>query len=144
MGALVPQFRDHDPLVADQTDWWSLRSALAEWHMLDRNRYFVIAGRYELCFKAELVLNGALPVVCLTANPIGQALWTDMPTLRGRDAIIITTWWNAPVGVDAVKAEFATVERLPTLSVTSFGVSRAKVDLLVGHRLTNTVPMMAH
>ena len=124
-----------------------MRTALAEWHLDDPARYFVIAGRYENCFKAELVLGGRLPVVCLTSNPIGRALWTDTPALLGRDAIIITTWWNASGGVAAVKAGFAATEPLPTLSVTSFGVPRAKIDLLLGHQLRTVpgaVPAAAH
>src|SRR5262249_55764287 len=135
LGALTPGSRDHDPLLADQTDWWRLRSALADWRMLDPQRYFIIAGRYEVCFKAEFVLRGALPIVCLTPNPIGRALSTDAKALKGRDAIIITTWWNASEGIDAVKAKFAQTEPLPSLTMVEFGLPRNKVDLLLGLRL---------
>lgn len=135
LGDFVPAITgDYDPLVADDTDWRDLRSRLAQDGLLD-SRHFLLLGRYEYCFKAEFVIGDSLPIACLSANPVSHALWRDDGALLGRDAIIITNWWNARQSISEVSAKFASVEKLPPVWITAYGRPVLRVELAIGHNL---------
>jgi Dolichyl-phosphate-mannose-protein mannosyltransferase len=135
LGHLVPAITsDYDPLVADDADWGDLRSRLARDGLLD-SRHFLLLGRYEYCFKAGLVIRDSLPIACLSANPVSHALWRDDAALLGRDAIIITNWWNARQSIAEVNAKFDSVERLPPVWITAYGRAVLRVELAIGHNL---------
>lgn len=125
---------DYDPLVADEADWWNLRTALQRDGLLD-SRHFLIVGRYFFCFKAQLVLDNSVPVVCLDDNPIALSLWRDDAALRGRDAVIVTTWWHAPQPLADIERKFERVEDLPPLWITDHGRPVLRLDLKLGHSL---------
>jgi dolichyl-phosphate-mannose-protein mannosyltransferase len=129
---------DYDPLVADDTDWRNLRTRLEQDGLID-SRHFLLIGRYEYCFKAELVIKDALPIACLSANPVAHALWRDDAALLGRDAIIVANWWNARQSIPAVSAKFASVEKLPPLWITAHGRRVLRVDLAIGHDLQHPI-----
>jgi 4-amino-4-deoxy-L-arabinose transferase-like glycosyltransferase len=135
----VPSFNDYDPIVSDQADWWNLRAALEERGLLDSKRYFILAGRYYFCFKAQLVLRDSLPVVCLSDNPISHSLSSDDAALLGRDAIIITNWWAAPQTISTVQAKFERIEEIAPLWIMAYGRPVFRVDLLLGHNLQRTL-----
>ena len=86
-------------------------------------------------FKADSSSMARYRLFCLTSNPIGKASWTDMPALLGRDAIVITSWWNAPEVLTAVEAKFAITEPLPTIRMNMMGVPRTKLEVLLAHSL---------
>jgi hypothetical protein len=132
---VAPSFDEYDAIVSDQTDWNELRDVLQSRGMLDQNRYFVLAGRYEFCFKTQLVLNNALPVACLTDNPIYQVLAHDDAALLGRDAIIVADWWNAPQPIDEVMAKFESFEALPPIWMTLHGRPTRQVHLVIARNL---------
>jgi 4-amino-4-deoxy-L-arabinose transferase-like glycosyltransferase len=125
---------DYDPLVADEADWWNLRTTLQHDGLLD-SRHFLIVGRYFFCFKAQLVLNNSVPVVCLDDNPIALSLWRDDAALRGRDAVIVTNWWHAPQPLAAIETKFERVADLPPLWITDHGRPVLRLDLKLGHNL---------
>ncbi len=129
---------DYDPLVADDTDWHGLRSRLEQDGLLD-SRHFLLLGRYEYCFKVELVIADRLPIACLSANPVSHSLWRNDAALIGRDAIIITDRWNARQSIAAVSAKFASVEKLPPLWITDHGRPVLRVDLVIGHDLRQPI-----
>lgn len=135
----VPSFDNYDPIVADQADWWNLRTALEEKGLLDSKHHFVLAGRYYFCFKAQLVLRDSLPVVCLSDNPISRSLWRDDAALLGRDAIIITNWWVAPQTIPTVQAKFERVEEIAPVWITAYGRPVMRVDLALGHNLRRPI-----
>jgi 4-amino-4-deoxy-L-arabinose transferase-like glycosyltransferase len=133
--AIVPSITaDYDPLVADDADWRSLRTALEQRGLLN-SAHFVVTGRWYFCFKAQLVLKDSVPVVCLDDSPITQSVWHDDPALRGRDAIIITTWWRAPQPLTAIEAKFARVDALPPVWIMYHGRPVLRLDLKLGHDL---------
>jgi len=135
LGDFVPVITgNYDPLVADGTDWRNLRTRLEQDGLVD-SRHFILIGRYEYCFKAELVIKDALPIACLSINPVSHALWRDDAALLGRDAIIVTNWWNARQSIPAASAKFASVEKLPPLWITDHGRHVLRVDLAIGHDL---------
>ena len=137
-GAVPAINSDYDPLVADDTDWRNLRARLEHDGFFD-SRHFLLIGRYEYCFKAELVIKDAIPIACLSANPVSHALWRDDAALIGRDAIIVTNWWNARQSVAEVSAKFASAEKLPPLSITDHGRPVLRVDLAIGHNLQKLI-----
>jgi 4-amino-4-deoxy-L-arabinose transferase-like glycosyltransferase len=139
LGALAPSFNAYDPIVSDQADWWNFRDTLQERGLLDSRRYFVLAGRYELCFKAQLVLKDSLPVVCLTDNPISKSLWRDDAALRGRDAIIIFSWWDAPQSLATVHDKFRRVEEIAPIWMTAYGRPVTRVGLALGSDLQRSI-----
>jgi hypothetical protein len=139
LGHFVPVISsDYDPLVADDTDWRNLRSRLERDGFID-SRHFLLLGRYEYCFKAELVIKDALPIACLSVNPVSHALWRDDAALIGRDAVIIANWWNARQSIAAVSAKFAGVDKLPPLWITNHGRRVLRVDLAIGHNLQRSI-----
>jgi len=129
---------NYDPLVADDTDWRNLRARLEQDGFFDSG-HFLLIGRYEYCFKAELVIKDALPIACLSANPVSHALWRDDAALIGRDAIIVTNWWNARQSIADVSAKFETVEKLPPLWITDHGRPVLRVDLALGRNLQKPI-----
>jgi 4-amino-4-deoxy-L-arabinose transferase-like glycosyltransferase len=135
----VPAFDNYDAIVADQTDWESFRTTLEERGFLDSKRYFVLAGRYFFCFKAQLVLRDSIPVACLSDDPIWRSLWRDDAALLGRDAIIITNWWNAPQSIATVRDKFERIEEISPIWITAYGRPVMRVDLLLGHNLQRTI-----
>jgi 4-amino-4-deoxy-L-arabinose transferase-like glycosyltransferase len=120
-----PNYRKYDALVADITDWTSLRIALSEREMLDPDRYFVVVARWELCYKAIFALGDTLDVVCLGENPVGFAPATEQASLLGKNAIIVDNWWNSTVDRDAFTSLFTSVE--PGNPVT---ISRSNLPVL--------------
>jgi hypothetical protein len=139
LGDFVPAISsDYDPLVADGSDWRNLRTRLEQDGLVD-SRHFLLFGRYEYCFKAELVIKDALPIACLSINPVAHALWRDDAALLGRDAIIVSNWWNARQSIAAVSAKFASVEKLPPLWITAHGRPVLRVDLAIGHNLLRPI-----
>lgn len=139
LGHFVPAIsRDYDPLVADDADWRDLRSRLARDGLLD-SRHFLLLGRYEFCFKAELAIRDSLPIACLSANPVSHSLWRDDDALLGRDAIIITNWWNARASIAQVNAKFESVEKLPPVWITAYGRPVLRVELAIGHNLQRSI-----
>jgi 4-amino-4-deoxy-L-arabinose transferase-like glycosyltransferase len=135
----LPSFNDYDPIVADQTDWWNFRDTLQRRGLLDSKRYFILAGRYEFCFKAQSVLQDTLPVVCLTGNPISKALWRDDAALLGRDAIIITSWWDAPQALATVHDAFARLDEIAPIWMTAYGRPVMRIDLALGSDLRQSL-----
>ncbi len=135
----VPSFNTYDPIVADQADWWSLRTALEQRGLLDSKRYFVLAGRYYFCFKAQLVLRDSLPVACLSDNPISRSLWRDDAALLGRDAVIITTWWVAPQTLASAEAKFERVEEMAPVWITAHGRPVMRTELALGRNLQRPI-----
>jgi hypothetical protein len=139
LGNFVPAISaDYDPLVADDTDWHGLRSRLERDGLLD-SRHFLLLGRYEYCFKVELVIADRLPIACLSTNPVSHSLWRDDAALVGRDAIIITDRWNARQSIAEVNAKFASVEKIPPLWITDHGRPVLRVDLALGHNLQQPI-----
>jgi 4-amino-4-deoxy-L-arabinose transferase-like glycosyltransferase len=139
LGNFVPVINsDYDPLVADDTDWHNLRTRLELDGLLD-SRHFLLLGRYEYCFKAELVIKDAIPIACLSANPVSHSLWRDDEALLGRDAVIITDRWNSRQSISAVSAKFASVAQLPPLWITDHGRPVLRVELMIGHDLQRPI-----
>jgi hypothetical protein len=139
LGHFVPAIKaDYDPLVADDTDWRGLRSRLEQDGLLD-SRHFLLLGRYEYCFKVELVIADRLPIACLSANPVSHSLWRDDAALVGRDAIIITDRWNARQSIAEVSAKFASVEQLPPLWITAYGRPVLRLNLAIGRNLQRPI-----
>jgi hypothetical protein len=138
--AFVPSITaEYDPLVADDTDWWSLRAALEQNNLLDP-KHFLLVGKYYFCFKAQLVLKDAMPVVCLDdRNPIVLSLWQDDTALRGRDAVIIATWWSAPQPLAAIEKKFERVEQLPPLSIIDHDRPVLQIKLKLGRNLQGPI-----
>jgi 4-amino-4-deoxy-L-arabinose transferase-like glycosyltransferase len=136
--AFVPSITaEHDSLVADDADWWSLRAELEQKNLLDSN-HFLLAGRYEFCFKAQLVLKDSIPIVCLDdSNPIVKSLGRDDAELRGRDAVIIESWWHTPH--TAIEQEFQRVEELPRLFIVDHGRPVLGLELRLGHNLQGLI-----
>ena len=131
----VPSFNDHDPMVSGQTDWWSFRAALKERGYLDSKRYFILSGRYWVCFKAQLVLSGSLPVVCISENPIANALWLNDTTLIGRDAII-AEWWDGP---QTAQDKFEHIEQIEPIWITEYGRPVMRIELALGRNLQRPI-----
>ncbi|MGA8612561.1 MAG: glycosyltransferase family 39 protein [Xanthobacteraceae bacterium] len=138
--AFVPAITaQYDPLVADDADWWSLRAALEQKNLLD-SKHFLLVGKYYFCFKAQLVLKDSIPVVCLDdKNPIALSLWRDEAALRGRDAVIVASWWYAPQPLAAIEKKFERVEELPPLSITDHGRPVMRIELKLGHNLQGPI-----
>jgi hypothetical protein len=135
----LPSFNDYDPIVSDQADWWNFRDTLQHRGLLDSKRYFILAGRYEFCFKAQLVLQDRLPVVCLTDNPISKSLWRDDAALLGRDAIIVTSWWNASQSLATVHGKFERVELIAPIWMTAYGRPVMPIEVALGRDLRRTI-----
>jgi hypothetical protein len=140
LGNFVPVITsDYDPLVADDTDWREFYAVLKRDGLLD-SRHFLLIGRYEDCFKAELVMKGALPIACLDANPVSHSLWRDDAALLGKDAIIVITSWNAQRIVPAVvSAMFTNVEEMPPFWIMDHGRPVLRIDLAIGHNLQHPI-----
>jgi hypothetical protein len=116
-----------------------LRTTLEEKGLLGSNRYFVLVGRYEFCFKAQFVLKDSLPVVCVTDNPIFESLWRDDAALIGRDAIIITNWWLAQQAIQTVQAKFERVEEIAPLWMMAYGRPVVRAEVALGRNLQHAI-----
>ena len=136
--AVVPSITaEHDSVVADDADWWSLRAELERKNLLD-SHHFLLAGRYEFCFKARLVLKDSIPIVCLDdSNPIVKSLGPDGAELRGRDAVIIESWWHTPH--KGIEREFERVEEMPQLFIVDHGRPVLGLELRLGHNLQGSI-----
>jgi 4-amino-4-deoxy-L-arabinose transferase-like glycosyltransferase len=139
LGNFVPAITStYDPLVADDTDWHNLRARLEHDGLID-SRHFLLIGRYEYCFKAEFVMKDTLPIACLSANPVSHSLRRNAVALLGRDAIIVTNWWNARQSIAAVSGKFVSVAKLPPLWIADHGRPVLRVELDIGHNLQRPI-----
>src|SRR5260370_16686101 len=120
-------------ITADQADWQTLSTARDEKGVLDPSRYFLVAGRYFFCFKAQLVLRDRIPVICLDDNPIRHALAADDKAIAGHNALIIENWWRGPQSLPSVLASFESVERLEPLCLRAHNRPVIRLDLSIRH-----------
>ena len=124
----------HDPLLADEADWSNFADQLEARGLMDPKRYVVVAGRYYFCFKAEFVLRGRLPVVCLDDLPIRKSLTPANADFAQRDAIVIESWWRAPQSVSSLLAGYARVEPQEPIWVTHTGRRVMRIEMSIGRR----------
>jgi len=129
---LVPSYRTYDDLLADQTDWHSLRTTLAERNMLDPDRYFIAVARWDFCYRVEYVIKGDLPVVCLSDNSTGFGPPTRLNTLVGKDAIFIRNWSQlSEERTNEFVAQFAGREPDDTIAIRRMGRPVMMLDVAV-------------
>jgi len=84
------------------------------------------------------VLKDSIPIVCLDdSNPIVKSLGRDDAELRGRDAVIIESWWHTPH--TAIEQEFQRVEELPRLFIVDHGRPVLGLELRLGHNLQGLI-----
>jgi 4-amino-4-deoxy-L-arabinose transferase-like glycosyltransferase len=138
--AFVPAITaEYDPLVADDADWWSVRTALEERNFLD-SKHFLLIGKYYFCFKAQRVLEDSMQVVCTDDKiPIVGSMWPDNATLIGRDAVIVETWWSGRQPLAAIETKFERVEDLPPIWILDHGRRVLRIDLKLGHNLQGPI-----
>ena len=120
-----------DPVLADQVAWRDLGSALAAKGLTDPARYFLVATNWQQCVRIDYGVGGALPVVCVTDDPL-LAFEANAGVTSGKDAIIVSLS-PALEGLDAALAKrFGAVEPLGAVPITTHGVRALTVWLFLG------------
>jgi 4-amino-4-deoxy-L-arabinose transferase-like glycosyltransferase len=138
--AFVPAITaEYDPLVADDADWWSVRTALEERNLLD-SKHFLLIGKYYFCFKAQRVLEDSMQVVCTDDKiPIVGSMWPNNATLIGRDAVIVETWWSGREPLATIETKFERVDDLAPIWILDHGRRVLRIDLKLGHNLQGPI-----
>lgn len=131
----LPDYKRYDSLVADQTDWTSLRADLEARGMLDPDKYFVVVARWEFCHKANYAFGDRMKIICLDDNPVGFAKAHEQADLVGKDAVIVNNWWRSQVRRDDFLAGFTAVEPPQPVVITRYGIPVMSLDLVVAEKL---------
>jgi len=84
----VPALADDDPTL-DFLDWRDLAPEVAKLQRRDPDLLVATVSWID-AGKADYVLGGTVPVLCLSADPRQFAFMHDEKLLRGRDALIVT------------------------------------------------------
>jgi 4-amino-4-deoxy-L-arabinose transferase-like glycosyltransferase len=84
---LTPEFAAHDPTV-DFLDWRGLKRAVAS-AAARRPDLVVTTVSWIDAGKADYALDGAVPVLCLSADPRGFSYLRDAGAYRGRAALLL-------------------------------------------------------
>lgn len=136
---LHPEFAKRDPLITDQLDWTDLRSALRSRGLLTP-RTFVAGPRWQDCVKADYALQGGVPVVCLTVEPLQLPFFQDQAAVRSWDAVIVTPNW----GLDETRARlgpyFDAIEQLDPVMLGQFGIPTLRLNLFIGRNFRASYP----
>ncbi len=121
--------------VVQAVDWTSLRTELAERHLLGPDMPIVAAIRWYDAAKLDYALGGEAEVICLGNDPRQYGIVHPVANYLGEDVLIL-----APRATLAqINAEFATmfasIDGLPPLTLWYAGRQTMTVPVFLGHHL---------
>jgi 4-amino-4-deoxy-L-arabinose transferase-like glycosyltransferase len=130
MHPVIAAFARHDPDVAG-IDWTSIRSQLAARGLLAPG---VVVGvpSWSVGGKIAYALGPGVPVICL--NPDARQFGFDRPAggFAGRTILVLAP---SPEAARALAWHFASVSRLPPVTVEDRGVTLLRISVFLGHGL---------
>ncbi len=98
-------------------EWKELRAAIAERHLLDKQRLFVVTAHRVEIGKVDLEIGKFLPVVCLCPDPRNIAFGWNLGNFLGWDALIIGTDVHIPDVLQAYGSYFRNIEPLDNVEI---------------------------
>jgi Dolichyl-phosphate-mannose-protein mannosyltransferase len=142
----LPDVGEHFALGRDPdlaaVDWTSLRSELAQRHLLGPATPAVAAIRWHDAGKLDYAFHGSVPVVCLGKDPREYGVADHAETYRGRNLLIVAPRRTlAEIRAD-VGAAFASITPLPPLMLFHAGQEAMVVPLFIGHDLLQVPPTL--
>jgi Dolichyl-phosphate-mannose-protein mannosyltransferase len=114
-GKLVP-----NP-IEEALDWKDLAQALKARGLSNRPGLFISATRWHEAGKIDLALGGALPVLCLCADPRGYGVIKRSSDYLGQDALIIGRGLTNGQVQSVYGSYFNVIEALPPVTITHAG-----------------------
>ncbi len=135
----LPELGEHfapgaDPDLA-AVDWSSLKTELAQRHLIGPDSPAVAAIRWHEAGKLDYALGGTIPVLCLGKDPREYGILRDIGAYEGRNLLIIASRSSLP----QIRAEFGSMFRsidpLPPLTVTHAGKAAMTLPLYLGRDL---------
>jgi 4-amino-4-deoxy-L-arabinose transferase-like glycosyltransferase len=98
-------------------EWKELRTAIAERHLLDQRRLFVVTAHRVEVGKVDLEIGKYLPVVCLCPDPRNIAFGWNLGNFLAWDALIIGTDVHIPNVLQAYGSYFRSIEPLDNVEI---------------------------
>ena len=98
-------------------EWKELRTAIAERHLLDKQRLFVVTAHRVEVGKVDLEIGKFLPVVCLCPDPRNIAFGWKLDNFLTWDALIIGTDVYIPDALRAYGSHFRKIEPLDNVEI---------------------------
>ena len=98
-------------------EWKELRTAIAERHLLDERRLFVVTAHRVEIGKVDLELGKFLPVVCMCGEPRNIAFAWNLDNFLAWDALIIGTDARIPNVLQAYGSYFRNIEPLDNVDI---------------------------
>jgi hypothetical protein len=132
MERLVPGLANSDPTL-DFLDWRGLRSSVAGLDL--RRRGMIVATVSWIdAGKADYVLHGTIPVICVSRDARQFAFMHDLHSLSGRDAYIVAAA-GRPDWLRLAKPHFGRIEPLPDILLTRAGEPALTLHTAYGYGL---------
>jgi hypothetical protein len=98
-------------------EWKELRTAIAERHLLDERRLFVVTAHRVEIGKVDLELGKFLPVVCMCGEPRNIAFGWNLDNFLAWDALIIGTDARISNALHAYGSYFRNIEPLDNVDI---------------------------
>jgi 4-amino-4-deoxy-L-arabinose transferase-like glycosyltransferase len=125
------------PLI-ESLDWTNLMPELASRGLLGAPGLFIVATRWHEAGKIDYALRGQMPVVCLSLDPRNYGVLKQPRAYLGQDALIVGRNLS-PERIDATYgAYFASIERLPPITITHGGAPMFDLSVFLAHSLHST------
>jgi len=135
-----PRFAERDPLITDQFDWTDLRSILSKHGFSDPAKNFVVGHRWQDCIKLDYALQGRMPIVCMTQEPLQLSFFEQQAPMLGRDAVIVSRNWPLDYTRRVLGTYFESIEPLDTVVIGQHGLPTLKLNLFIGRKFKTTYP----
>jgi 4-amino-4-deoxy-L-arabinose transferase-like glycosyltransferase len=115
-------------------DWTSLRTELLRRGEL-RPGTVVAATRWHDAGKIDYALGGAVPVICLGADPRQYGLSAPAALYAGKDLLIVAPRESLASFSARFDSSFDTIEELPPVLLYHAGRPAMRLPLFLGHQL---------
>jgi len=98
-------------------EWKELRTEIAERHLLNEPRLFVVTAHRVETGKVDLEIGQFLPVVCMCGDPRNIAFGWNLDNFLTWDALIIGTDLHIPNVPEAYGSYFRKIEPLDNIEI---------------------------
>jgi hypothetical protein len=135
-----PRFADRDPLITDQFNWTDLTTLLRERALSDPAKYFIVGHRWQDCIRIDYALQGKVPVVCMTQEPLQLSFFEQQRPVMGRDAVVVSRNWSIAHARRLLGDYFDSIEPMEPVVIGQHGLPTMKLNLFVARNFKKTYP----
>jgi len=131
---MVPAVAAKGDPVREIVDWRDLPAALQERGFLGRPDLFVLLSRWQEAAKVGYALDGAIPVLCISADPRQFNVLNNLPAHDGQDALILGGNLSLAQAENRYGRYFASIRPLPPVTIDHAGHPMLTLNLFYGTR----------